>query len=272
MGMREKKWLTILFAFGSIYWYLASVGSAWYLAHVTATFFLLLALNEALGKGRPFLTGLLIGAAYWCRLPTIFSTIFFFYLLQKGHPFRKIIFRFGVGLLIFLVANAAYNWFRFGVPYDLGYTLIPGVLKESWYNQGLINLTYVPKNFQIFMFQLPKILDHFPYLIPSHAGQGILLTTPAFVFSLRASLRKSAHLLAWLSILATLVFILSHGGTGFSQFGFRYATDFYPLLFFLTTKGIGEKLEWYHRLLIISSVLLNLWGVIMINKFNLIDW
>ncbi len=37
--------ISILFAFGTIHWYLASVGSTWYFAHVTAVFFLLLALN-----------------------------------------------------------------------------------------------------------------------------------------------------------------------------------------------------------------------------------
>lgn len=270
-GKKEKKWLTVLFCFGSIYWHLASVGSAWYLAHVTAALFLLLALKEALEKKRPFLIGLFLGAAYWSRLPTILSSIFFLYLLKKEGSFKKFC-QFVSGLSIFLAANAAYNWLRFGVFYDLGYALIPGVLEEPWYNRGLVNLAYLPQNFQIFMFQLPNFLDRFPYIIPSHAGQGIIFTTPAFIFAFQASLRNRGHLFAWLSIVAILVFILSHGGTGFSQFGFRYATDFYPLLFFLTAKGVGKKLKWYHQVLISVSVLFNLWGVIMINKFNLISW
>ena len=43
-------WMAILFTFGTIYWYLASVGSSWYFAQVTAVFFLFLALNEVFEK------------------------------------------------------------------------------------------------------------------------------------------------------------------------------------------------------------------------------
>lgn len=272
---KEKTWLILLFSLGNIYWYLASVGSAWYLAHISAAFFLLLALNEALGRKRPFLTGLLLGAAYWSRLPTIFSAPFFLYLIsqrRKKVSFGKTISRFGLGLLIFLFANAGYNYLRFGAVYDVGYSLIPGVLDEPWYERGLVNLGYLPHNFRVFMFQLPKLLKQFPYLIPSHAGQGIVLTTPAFIFALQASWKNRAHLFAWASILVTLVFVLCHGASGFSQFGFRFATDFYPLLFFLTARGVGKKIRWYHQALIAISVLINLWGVVMINKVNLVSY
>jgi hypothetical protein len=37
----------------------------------------------------------------------------------------------------------------------------------------------------------------------------------------------------------------------------------------MTLKGIGEELKWYHKALIIAGVLVNLWGVLFINKF---DW
>jgi hypothetical protein len=33
-------------------------------------------------------------------------------------------------------------------------------------------------------------------------------------------------------------------------------------------RGIGRELRWYHKALIIAGVLVNLWGVLFINKFE----
>ena len=35
-------WFAVLFGFGTIFWYLSSIGSVWLIAQVIATFFLLL--------------------------------------------------------------------------------------------------------------------------------------------------------------------------------------------------------------------------------------
>src|SRR3989304_4055883 len=71
--------VTFSFAFGTNHWYLSSVGSAWFIAHITALFFLLLALLETFGKQRLLLIGLLLGGSFWARTPVIF-TAFFFYI------------------------------------------------------------------------------------------------------------------------------------------------------------------------------------------------
>ena len=62
-------WMTVLFGFGTIYWYTACMGSVWYLAHIASLFFLILAIYETFGARRPFLIGLLLGASYWSRIP-----------------------------------------------------------------------------------------------------------------------------------------------------------------------------------------------------------
>ena len=49
---------------------------------------------------------------------------------------------------------------------------------------------------------------------------------------------------------------------------YRYALDFYPFLLILAFLGMGGRLRWYHKLLIILSVLVNLWGVVLINKIG----
>jgi hypothetical protein len=81
-------WFAALFGFGTIFWWLASNGSVWLIAQVFSMFFLLLALLEAFNKRRPLIMGLLVGASFWCRLPTILGILFFAGLLisQEKSP------------------------------------------------------------------------------------------------------------------------------------------------------------------------------------------
>ena len=70
-------WFTALFGFGTIFWWLTSDGGVWVIAQVIATFFMFLAIYEAFNKARPLVMGLLVGASFWCRLPTILGIFFF---------------------------------------------------------------------------------------------------------------------------------------------------------------------------------------------------
>ena len=83
--------LTILFGFGTVHFYSAVIGTTWYLAHVIAVFFLLLALVETFGKKRFFFIGFLLGLAALSRETAILSTPFFLwalFLLQGLCGFR----------------------------------------------------------------------------------------------------------------------------------------------------------------------------------------
>ena len=60
-----------------------------------------------------------------------------------------------------------------------------------------------------------------------------------------------------------------HGGTGWAQFGYRFAVDFYPFLFLIIANNFqGCKLGRVHWLLLFVSIFVNLWGVLWINKFG----
>jgi 4-amino-4-deoxy-L-arabinose transferase-like glycosyltransferase len=280
---KEEKiaiWMAIFYCFGTIHWYLATVGSAWYFAHIVANFFLLLALNELFGRKRPFLIGIFLGAAFWSRLPTILSILFFVILLLKENEkiFSKnnflIAFKFLLGVSIFFVLNFAYNWLRFGTIFDVAYTLRPGIFEEPWFQKGLLSLSYIPEHLKIIFLKGPNILEHFPYFQPSLAGMAIWFTTPAFIFALFYTFwhfREKITFACWLAILPIAILLMSHGGTGFTQFGYRYATDFYPFLFLLTFLEM-RNLKPYHKFFIIISILVNLWGVVSINKFGFVDW
>jgi hypothetical protein len=60
---------------------------------------------------------------------------------------------------------------------------------------------------------------------------------------------------------------------GWTQFGYRYAIDFYPFLTLLTIKGVTKTgLRWHHWLLLFIGILVNAWGVIFINKLGFVGW
>lgn len=277
-------WMAILFTFGTIYWFLASVGSAWYFAQVTAVFFLFLALNEVFGKSRPWVIGLLLGAAYWSRLPVILS-IPFFLIMLKDQRLNEIgknvnpsfknyllsIFPFFLCLGLFVGLNFLYNYFRFETIFDVAYLMPTDIMKEPWFSKGLFNLAYIPSHLEILFFKGPIFLSTFPYIQPSWAGMAIWMTTPAFIFAIKSP-RDKITLACWSAIVPIAILVMSHGSTGFTQFGYRFAVDFYPFLLILTARGITSHMRWYHKLLIGISILVNLWGVLWINKFGWVGW
>ncbi|MGE5446419.1 MAG: hypothetical protein ACM3SR_17790 [Ignavibacteriales bacterium] len=277
-------WMAILFGFGTIHWYLASIGKAWFFAHITSFLFLILAIYETFTKRRPFLIGLLTGASYWSRLPTILSLPFFLIMLSdkwlkksnNSSSLRRINFipllKLGFGVGIFVILNFAYNYLRFGTPFDIAYP-IQAKAEPLFYPKGLFSISYIPQHLWIFFLKPPVFTSKPPYVVPSLMGMSILISTPAFIYSIFAGRNKLA-LACWSAIIPIALLEFTHGGVGWMQFGYRFAVDFYPFLLILTALGMNSasrtdsNLTWEHKLLICLSILVNLWGVLWINKFG----
>ena len=260
-------WSGLLVGLGSIVWYLSSVGSSWYYGQITAAFFLTGAIYSTLKGKKALVTGVLLGAAYLARPHTLLSLPFFLYIYRKN--LKTKILTLAIGILPFFLFNSFYNFIRFGVPWDKGYILIPGMLEEVWYQKGLFHPSYIPSHLKVIFASFPVFKNTYPYVFPSLGGLAIWITTPAFIYSLKANIKENVVKFAWLALFLIALVVVSHGATGFTQFGYRFAVDFYPLLIFLTIKGVlGKKLSLNHWLLIIFSIIVNLWGVIFINKFN----
>jgi 4-amino-4-deoxy-L-arabinose transferase-like glycosyltransferase len=79
----KSLWLASLFGFGTCFWFIASVGSSWYIEHVSAVLFLTSAIILALYKKNNFWVGLLLGCATLSRLPTILAFPFFLLLTYE---------------------------------------------------------------------------------------------------------------------------------------------------------------------------------------------
>jgi hypothetical protein len=277
-------WTTVMFGFGTIHWWLAAAGWVWFFSQITSVAFLLLAIYVTLKGEQPFLAGLFLGASFWSRLPTILSLPFFIVMfsdkwLKKSEETNilkrinlKPLFYLGLGVVIFVALNFLYNFLRFGTPLDISYYLKPGIFKEPIYQKGLFDITYISRHLKVIFAGLPIFLPKFPYVMPSWAGMSIWITTPAFVYALFASIRNRLVLACWSAIIPISLLDFMHGGTGWSQFGYRYAVDFYPFLFLLTLKDIGDNIRWHHKMLICIGVLVNLWGVLWINKFGWVGY
>ena len=266
-------YLAILTGFGTIIWFLASNGSAWYLGQISAAFFIFAALVETHSKRRPFFAGLFLASAYLSRLQTILLLPLFIALLSPKLKRPHALILFLLPIVSFIILNAAYNFLRFSTFWDKAYILIPGVLEEPWYSRGLFHPFYIPRHLKTLFLSYPKIITGFPYLIPSWGGLSIWITTPVFIYLYKASLKNRFVLISWLSILLISIPILTHGTTGFAQFGYRFAVDFYPILIFLLAKGLSaSRLRWHHLLLLVLSILVNLWGVLWINKFGWVGY
>jgi 4-amino-4-deoxy-L-arabinose transferase-like glycosyltransferase len=76
-------WLTALLGFGTCLWFIASVGSSWYIAEVVAVLFLTSAILVALYKRSYVLVGLLLGFSALARLPVALAFPFFLFLIYE---------------------------------------------------------------------------------------------------------------------------------------------------------------------------------------------
>ena len=283
-SLKVQIWTAVMFGFGTIHWWVAANGGVWMFSHTVSVTFLFIAIILSFKKAHPVLPGLSLGAAYWTRLPAILSFPFFMVMYldewYRSDSTKSIIRRInlksliflGLGAGIFVIFNMVYNYVRFDTPFDISYYLIPGILDEAWYREGIFDLSYIPRHLKIIFGRLPNFSNEFPYITPSWNGLAIWITTPAFIYAFFAGIRNRIAVGCWLSI-ALIAFVdFCHGTWGFSQFGYRFAMDFYPFLFLLTVKGIGDRLRWHHVVLIVTGILVNLWGVLWIYKFGWVGY
>lgn len=264
---------SILLVFGTNHWYLVLVGSYWYVAHIIAFTFMLLALLEFFGKRRLFWVGFLTGCAYWTRLPTIFASIFFFLFIvtNKSSLDKKIkdLLKLFLPLAGFLCLNSLYNFLRFKNLWDKGYLLIPNLWKEPWYQEGIFSLNYIPKNLKLIFWTFPSFIKKFPFFLPPSFGMAIWITTPAFlILPISLFIKEKIIPFSLLTIFFLALPSLLHGEGGGFQFGYRYSMDYAPFLLILTAKSFEKIPKWLIYFLVFGSILVNFWGVLLFNKLN----
>jgi hypothetical protein len=183
---------TLFFAFGTVHWYAAMLGSTWFLAHVVSVTFLLLAITLALdgqrrqdarpaeassrASGGPlarlgaqfeplqFLAGLVFGIAALARLTVAFGAPFFAFVGAGGSFWRRALWA-GLGAALPLLGLLAYNLASTGHLFHpayewlyqheyLGYLPEWMAIDRSWYIQ---DPRYIPANALIMLGWPPEL-------------------------------------------------------------------------------------------------------------------
>jgi len=264
-----RRWLTALFAAGTVHWYVAAIGSYWFNAHVVAVLFVTLFARETLCGGArhaaPLRAGLWLALAGLARPTALFAAPFFlaWVWMQQRRSFLRELALFGFALAFGVGAHLAYNAARFGSPLDFGYAYVQGAenITSAYARYGGFNLRFVPFNLYVSLLRPPDILSQFPFLRPSPWGMSILLTSPAFFYIFRAFRRDPIIIASWAGLLGVMISLWMYHNTGSLQFGYRYSLDAAPFLMLLTAAGMQGHISPLKRGLVIVSILVNWAGM-----------
>jgi hypothetical protein len=265
LRVRDRLALTVVFAFGTCFWFIAISGSAWYFAHVAAVLLFATSLLCAL-TGRAWLAGFLLGLAALSRLPVGLALPFVLAALLAFPGWtalrtmdRRLLVRttvvFGLGLAIPAAVYIAFNLVRWGTLMDQSYVMIPGVLEDPIYEKhGILSPWYIPRNVFAILFRSWNYVDDAPFLQPSWWGLGIFLTTPLYLWLFKARIRQPIVAYALLATAIVSIPILTHGNVGITQFGYRFSLDFQVLLFAMLATVVARGWTGLMKAAAIASV------------------
>lgn len=264
---RGKRLLLVLFfSFGTWAWCNLAYGGSWQVALGLAVVGQLGALYFTLVRPRPFLAGIFFALAFGNRTEIILLAPAFMYLICRESVSRPreiaaclpSLVKFSAVPALLGVATLAYNFARFGSPFDFGYSRIPGVLNEPWYRDGLFSLSAVPRNVWAMLFEPWRVRADFPYFIPSPFGGSIYLASPMLVLLFRRGARDfDLKRLAWLAVAALTVVLWLHGNPGGWQFSYRYAMILLPWMFLILLESGPRSATKTETALAAASVAVN---------------
>ncbi len=297
-GLRAESnvWICAFLLAGTDLLWCAMLGDVWFVAHVAAATFTLLALVELAGKRRGWLVALFAACAVESRFSLIAALPVYLYLLAadtnlvtlsrasnlvtlseategsgvEGRvegPFDSLrslrtgrLRSFGTVLAGVAVLWLLYNRARWGTWADIGYT--------TWYHQdqaGMptgspFRLQYLSYQLWSFFVQFPTRLPEYPWLRPEYSGVALTWTSPALLLALFARSPARWVIALWAAALLTAVPNFVYYVNGFAQFGMRHALDFEPFLVALMILAVRDRFPWWWRALIAYSVAAGLWG------------
>jgi hypothetical protein len=255
---------------GTDLFWCAMLGDVWFIAHVSAVAFTLLALLELLGRRRGWLVAILGACAAESRFALLLALPVYAALLWLpwGEPDdermpderRRSLLGFALALVPLAVGWTWYNELRWGVPYDIGYT--------AWYHQDQagsptgspFRLSYVPYEVYSFFVRFPDVQRTFPYLIPTFNGVALSWTSPALLLAFFARGPRPLVTAMWSAAALTAIPSLLYYVNGFAQFGMRHALDFEPFLFVLMALAARRGLRALGTALCLASMLAGVWG------------
>ena len=266
-------WLVLLFAFGTPHLWVGISGRFWFVSQILTVTFLGLAVFSALKSWSPWIIGICIGLAVGARPNGLMSWPFVFAITmqimkeeQEIINFKRIFawsFKTAIPIGAAVLGLLLYNYARFENFLDFGYVTIdgdPGIVQNAQ-THGLFSTYYIPYNLRVMLLYLPEIHwgSRWP-ILPSSAGMSIFLTTPALIYLFHRYESKWWIFGAWAAVLFNFIFLILYHNTGKDQFGYRYILDALVPLSALLAAALGKKIPWHFILLLILSIIINLYG------------
>ncbi|MCS6797298.1 MAG: hypothetical protein NZ898_02000 [Myxococcota bacterium] len=285
--------LSLLFAFGTVYFFSAVQGSVWFAAHVVCVPLVVGYLLFALDARRPWLAGLMLGLAFMTRASTFPLALFFLVealrvaraengppppegrspLLRAAVWLRAVrpaallrpLVAFAVPILVIGAVAMAMNHARFGDPFEFGHRFLSVRWADRIERWGLFNYHYLAKNLAVFTSSLPWLSARPPYLTISRHGLALWFTTPNLLWVLWPRRVDATAVGLMLAAGATCLLDLCYQNSGWIQFGYRFALDYMPLLFALLALG-GRRFGSGFWGLAAFAVLVNAFGAITFDR------
>lgn len=280
-SLGRRTLLTLFPVFGTWMWANLAFEGAWQLALGFALLGQAGALYFTLTKPRPLLAGLFFAIAFGNRTEVLLVAPLFVYFLLRQERRQLELFPLPVSsrlrsffasawerqreIASFLfvpmllgILTLAYNYARFRSPFDFGYTHIPGILQEPWYQHGLFSINAISGNATAMLLGGWRILNHKPYLVPGGFGGSIFLSSPMLVLLFRPRLRdRSTFVVCWIAIAVLTLALWLHGNPGGWQFSYRYAMILLPWMFLIVLDNGRSKTSWAEPVLLVLSVTIN---------------
>ena len=296
----------LFFAFGTVHFYSATEGTIWFYNHVSAIFFLLIAIILFLKRVPLYLPAIALGFAWWSRGPTLLAAPFFLYGIlaryDEGFSLKSLIdtgfytrlwgskalrdgMVFAGALIPFGVLTLLYNDVRFGSPFDTGFQTVyesytGGGLPYSFYRLdhpnaphfALFDLRNIPLHVYTMFLMPPQYFPDLSVLRPSPYGLSIFLTSPAFVYALFVKRRTWLKPASWIAIGLITIPLFVHYSQGWVQYGYRFMLDFMPFLAILTVISFDDHPTPRSRALQIGlvaiSIVSGIWGRYWANEYG----
>ncbi len=270
--LRDRLWLTGLFGFSTMMWWVTTRGGVWHTGHLFASILTLGCLIELWGRQRAFLIGLMAGAAFLTRAPLAFALPFYALMIERQVAPDEVVSRgrsgawatlgiaFGISVAFFLWYNDA----RFGSPFESGYSLasLPPFL-QAQRELGLFSLRHLPMNLEYLFLKLPNPWPTVPFFKPDGLGMSVFITSPGLLMALGAPWRNTRTW--WLAgaAIAVLIPTLLYYGGGWIQYGYRYFLDSIPFIVALCGMAVvrAGRVSTFWRAVILAGVAVNALGL-----------
>jgi hypothetical protein len=286
-GKSERTWrenvlFSLLFAFGTVFFFSSVQGSVWFVAHIINASLVIGYLWYALDARSPIAAGVILALAIHTRANMVFAAPFFAIealrvhrLAGKGAPSKlldwyndadkskalRACVQFAIPVAIGILITRYLNHARFDDASETGYRYLQIGWRGRIERWGLFNYHYLGRNLGIFLASTPWFTREFPYVVISLHGLALWVTTPNFLELVRMRAKGSHGYTPFLALSAgaVLAVLLLYQNSGWVQFGFRFSNDIAAFLIVLLALN-GSKINRLWLAVFAVAVAINAFG------------